>query len=193
MLVISKDKAEVLLAAMPALRGTLLGHAKRRVIWTYRSVGISIFSKASDEMLRDFAERSFVRRYTPGALVASKDETVDSFYVIVSGSVRSRSGRLSALLEPGHYFGDVPLLLPDTPGLATYSAGGEGCSPLLRAPSHLRHGSHTSVTGRTRVSMHSQVHAAPPPALIFHHPLPARHQPDRRDAAEAAAEDVRLQ
>ena len=49
---------------MPALRGTLLGHAKRRVIWTYRSVGISIFSKASDEMLRDFAERSFVRRHT---------------------------------------------------------------------------------------------------------------------------------
>jgi CRP-like cAMP-binding protein len=58
LLVLSKEHAEKLFDAEPSLKPPLVLHGTRRILWTYRSAGVSLFSRTLDTTLTDFASKS---------------------------------------------------------------------------------------------------------------------------------------
>lgn len=77
---------------------------------------INVFADMSEEEMRWLAERTAMRAYTRGGLIAQPDDPPDTIYLIKEGRVRlcrySAAGRMQtlALLERGDIFGERALV-----------------------------------------------------------------------------------
>lgn len=80
----------------------------------------ALFAQCSDAELDRVIGTARQRQYDGGdTIVRQGDEGGRGFYLILSGAAEVRTGgTLLASLGPGDYFGEMALLLPDTPRTA---------------------------------------------------------------------------
>ena len=70
-------------------------------------------------------------------VICEEGDTINQLRLVVSGEVKAQTQSSDArpsvtcVLQPGHYFGEVPIMMPDTQANATYSAGPTGCCLLV--------------------------------------------------------------
>jgi CRP-like cAMP-binding protein len=80
----------------------------------------SLFAGFSDRQIADVLATAKQRRFAAGdRIIAQGDEGARGFYLIIEGRTEVRSGdTVLAEFGAGDYFGEMALLLPDTPRTA---------------------------------------------------------------------------
>jgi CRP-like cAMP-binding protein len=86
--------------------------------WDHSSVGswakvlasFPLFSGVSRRRLRKLAKQATFAEFAPGDIVMSNPESVDSLFVILSGSAKALGKPAARRLGTGDYFGELALL-----------------------------------------------------------------------------------
>ena len=80
----------------------------------------TLFAGFSDRQIADVLATAKQRRFAAGeAIIHRGDEGGHGFYLVVEGRTEVRGGdKVLAQFGPGGYFGEMALLLPDTPRTA---------------------------------------------------------------------------
>ncbi|MEA2000956.1 MAG: cyclic nucleotide-binding domain-containing protein [Actinomycetota bacterium] len=83
-----------------------------------------LFASCSDKNIESIADLTRVRQFEAGDKIIREDsESTVGFYILLEGTARvSRGDHDLAEYSPGDYFGEIALLLDDTPRTATVSA-----------------------------------------------------------------------
>ncbi len=83
-----------------------------------------LFSACSDKSIASIAEVAKVRPFNEGDQIIRKDsQSTTGFYILLEGTVAASQGdRQLGDFGPGDYFGEIALLLDDTPRTATITA-----------------------------------------------------------------------
>jgi CRP-like cAMP-binding protein len=87
-----------------------------------------LFSSCSDKTIASIAELARTREFSDGEEIIQEDsQNTIGFYVLLEGSVKATRGdhRL-ADFGPGDYFGEIALLLDNTPRTATVTGTSDG-------------------------------------------------------------------
>jgi CRP-like cAMP-binding protein len=86
--------------------------------WDHSTVGswakvlstVPLFSGVSRRRLRKLARQATFAEFAPGDIVMSNPESVDSLFVILSGSAKALGKPAARRLGTGDYFGELALL-----------------------------------------------------------------------------------
>ena len=83
-----------------------------------------LFESCSDKSVKSIAEQTRTRRFSAGdEIIAEGSQKTMGFYVVIEGEARvSRGDHHLGDYGPGDYFGEIALLLDDTPRTATVTA-----------------------------------------------------------------------
>jgi CRP-like cAMP-binding protein len=83
-----------------------------------------LFASCSDKNIASIADLTRVRQFKAGDKIIREDsESTVGFYILIEGAAKaSRGDHELAEYSPGDYFGEIALLLDDTPRTATVSA-----------------------------------------------------------------------
>ncbi|KAL1520866.1 hypothetical protein AB1Y20_022427 [Prymnesium parvum] len=139
---ISKEHFHASLKVAPQIEEKVLTHCKFRLYQKFRQTQVPIFADLSDSRLNEAADKSIIKEFQPGEVICSQGEEGKSFHVIVGGTVVVESipagesggeggGFQKRTLREASYFGEISLLLDDTPITATCIAGSAGCTLLM--------------------------------------------------------------
>ncbi len=83
-----------------------------------------LFASCSDKNIKSIADLTRVRKFKAGDKIIREDsESTVGFYILLEGAAKaSRADHELAEYSPGDHFGEIALLLDDTPRTATVSA-----------------------------------------------------------------------
>ncbi len=83
-----------------------------------------LFASSPDKSIASIAAVARTRRFKAGeAIIREGSESTMGFYVVIEGTAKAQRGEHHlADYGPGDYFGEIALLLDDTPRTATVSA-----------------------------------------------------------------------
>ncbi len=83
-----------------------------------------LFADTSDKSIASIADVARTRQFKDGDVIIREDsQSTMGFYVILEGTAKAVRGEHHlADYQPGDYFGEIALLLDDTPRTATVSA-----------------------------------------------------------------------
>ena len=87
-----------------------------------------LFSSCSDKTVASIAELARTRQFSDGEKIIQEDsQNTVGFYVLLEGSVKATRGdHHLADFGPGDYFGEIALLLDNTPRTATVTGTSDG-------------------------------------------------------------------
>jgi len=125
--VISREKLVPFLETHANLEASLKQASKLFLVQRFAAPRDSIFHSLTSTEIEEFAKRADFLKLAPGTVVYSAGDMSSAFYVIAFGEcVREYTAEgpdVPPLALPvGAYFGEVGLLLPNTPMIATVKA-----------------------------------------------------------------------
>lgn len=84
----------------------------------------SLFAGCSGKTVRSIADVAKTRHFSAGDVIVREDsQSTMGFYILIEGSVKvTRGDRVLSEFGPGDYFGEIALLLDDSPRTATVTA-----------------------------------------------------------------------
>jgi CRP-like cAMP-binding protein len=121
------------LQVAPAMQENMELHTKERLLQVYRQLRIPFFAELTDAKIQSAARHSVLEHFQKGDVICQQGGDGKAFYVVVSGLVDVEAGDAAIpSKKPGHYFGEIAMLIQEQPVTATCTAGEK--STLLALP-----------------------------------------------------------